>query len=107
MPRLCVISVVASAVGGLGELVQNGETGWLVPAAAPAQLAHRLRELINDRQKREAMGVAGRQRAIRDFPISHAAHLDALKTAEVHHTMLQMAVSPGVRRLVEAEKLAR
>ncbi len=64
------LPVVASAVGGLCELVQNGETGWLVPAAAPAQLAHRLRELINDRQKREAMGMAGRQRALRDFPIS-------------------------------------
>jgi hexosaminidase len=37
----------------------------------------------------------------------HAAHLDALKAAEVHHAMLQMAVTPGVRRLVEAEKLAR
>jgi hypothetical protein len=37
----------------------------------------------------------------------HAAHLDALKAAEVHHAMLQIAVTPGVRRLVEAEKLAR
>jgi glycosyltransferase involved in cell wall biosynthesis len=64
------LPVVASAVGGLCELVQHGETGWLVPAAAPAQLAHRLRELINDRQKREVMGIAGRQRALRDFPIS-------------------------------------
>jgi hexosaminidase len=36
----------------------------------------------------------------------HASHLEALKAAEVHHTMLQMAVTPGVRRLVEAEKLA-
>jgi hexosaminidase len=36
----------------------------------------------------------------------HAAHLDALKAAEVHHSMLLLAVTPGVRRLVEAEKLA-
>jgi len=64
------LPVVASAVGGLCELVRNGETGWLVPAAAPAELAHRLRELINDRQKREAMGIAGRERALRDFPMS-------------------------------------
>jgi glycosyltransferase involved in cell wall biosynthesis len=64
------LPVIASAVGGLCELVLNGKTGWLVPPASPAQLAHRLRELINDRQKREAMGVAGRLRAFRDFPTS-------------------------------------
>ena len=37
----------------------------------------------------------------------HAAHLDALKAAEVHRSMLQIAVTPSIRRLVEAEKLAR
>ena len=37
----------------------------------------------------------------------HAAHLDVLKTAEAHHSMLQIAVTPGVRKLVEAEKLTR
>jgi hypothetical protein len=37
----------------------------------------------------------------------HAAHLDALKDAEVHRTMLLMAVTPGIRKLVEAEKLAK
>ena len=64
------LPVVASAVGGLCELVKDGETGWLVPPAAPAELVRRLRGLIQDDRKREAMGVAGRQRALRDFPIS-------------------------------------
>jgi glycosyltransferase involved in cell wall biosynthesis len=61
------LPVVASAVGGLVELVQNGETGWLVPAAAPAELAMRLRELMSDRRICERMGNAGRRRAIREF----------------------------------------
>ena len=64
------LPVIASAVGGLLELVQDGETGWLVPAAAPAELATRLCELICDDQRREAMGIAGRQRALRDFSIA-------------------------------------
>jgi glycosyltransferase involved in cell wall biosynthesis len=51
-------------------LVQNGETGWLVPPAAPAELAQRVRELIHDGLMREAMGIAGRQRALHLFPIS-------------------------------------
>ena len=64
------LPVVASAVGGLCELVKDGETGWLVPAASPTELAPRLRELIHDERKREAMGLAGRQRALREFSIS-------------------------------------
>ena len=64
------LPVVASAVGGLCELVQDDKTGWLVPAAEPAQLAGRLRELIVNFRKREAMGVAGRQRALDQFPVS-------------------------------------
>jgi glycosyltransferase involved in cell wall biosynthesis len=64
------LPVIASAVGGLLELVQDGETGWLVPAAAPAELATRLREMMSDGRRREAMGIAGRQRALRDFSIA-------------------------------------
>ncbi len=64
------LPVVASAVGGLLELVQDGETGWLVAAASPGELATRLRELISDERRREAMGIAGRQRALRDFSIA-------------------------------------
>ena len=45
-----------------------------------------------------------------NVPVSageHAAHLDAVKAAEVHRNMLQIAVTPGVRRLVEAEKMTK
>jgi glycosyltransferase involved in cell wall biosynthesis len=64
------LPVVASEVGGLCELIKNGETGWLVPPAVPTELARRLKELIQDGQRREAMGLAGRQRAINYFSIS-------------------------------------
>jgi glycosyltransferase involved in cell wall biosynthesis len=64
------LPVIASSVGGLRELVQNGETGWLVPPALSPELAQRLRELIHDGRKREAMGIAGRQRALEHFPVS-------------------------------------
>ena len=64
------LPVIASAVGGLCELVQNGETGWLVPPAAPVDLAQRTSQLIHDSRKREAMGIAGRKRASNYFSIS-------------------------------------
>jgi glycosyltransferase involved in cell wall biosynthesis len=64
------LPVVASEVGGLCELVRNGETGWLVPPSAPAELAQRVRELIHDSRMREKMGSAARQRALQEFSIS-------------------------------------
>ncbi len=78
------LPVIASAVGGLCELVQNGETGWLVPPASPAELAQRVRELIRDSRRREAMGIAGRERALHCFPISRMVE----QTIAVYDTLI-------------------
>jgi glycosyltransferase involved in cell wall biosynthesis len=64
------LPVVASAVGGLPELLRDGETGWLVPAASPAELARRLQDLILDRRRRESMGNAGRKRVLDNFSVA-------------------------------------
>lgn len=63
------LPLVASAVGGLPELVQDGKTGWLASAAAPVKLAARLAELIQDGERRQAMGEAGRARVLKEFSI--------------------------------------
>ena len=57
------LPVVASAAGGLAELVEDGKTGWLTPVSDPEALAARLVELLQDAREREAMGIAGRARA--------------------------------------------
>ena len=57
------LPVVASAVGGLPEIVQDGKTGWLVPPANPEKLAERLRALLLSRQNRMSMGSEGQARA--------------------------------------------
>jgi glycosyltransferase involved in cell wall biosynthesis len=64
------LPVVASAVGGLPELVREGETGFLFPAGAPTELASSARELVNDRDKRFSMGIAGRRRAAQHFSVT-------------------------------------
>jgi glycosyltransferase involved in cell wall biosynthesis len=64
------LPVVATNVGGLPELVVDGQTGWLVPARDSGMLADCVRRLIADVEMREAMGAAGRQRAQKDFPLS-------------------------------------
>lgn len=59
--------VVASAVGGLPEIVEDGRTGQLVPPGDPAALAVALRELLGDPARAAAMGAAGRERALGEF----------------------------------------
>jgi D-inositol-3-phosphate glycosyltransferase len=55
----CGTPVVASEVGGLAFLVQDGKTGFTVPVDEPQALADRLSELMMDPALRARMGAAG------------------------------------------------
>ena len=55
--------VVASAVGGLKTLVQDGRTGVLVPPGDVAALRAGIQRLLDDPGERSRMGEAGRERA--------------------------------------------
>ncbi len=77
----CDTAVVATATGGIPEVVVPGETGWLVPieqlhdgtgtpvdpAAYVADFAAALNEAVADPDRAHRMGQAGRQRAIESF----------------------------------------
>src|SRR5437667_8230537 len=84
----CETPVVASAVGGIKEVVLPGETGWLVPLAQMSEtpfealhpeifshdLAMRINELIASPEMRVAFGKAGRARAEALFGWKAIAH---------------------------------
>jgi starch synthase len=69
----CGTAVVASAVGGIPEVVVDGETGLLVPydehdpRAFEAGLAAQVAALLADPARADAMGRAGRERAVAEF----------------------------------------
>jgi alpha-maltose-1-phosphate synthase len=63
----CGTAVVGSAVGGIPEVVSDGETGLLVPPGDPAALAAALNALVGDASRAAAMGRAGRERAVTEF----------------------------------------
>jgi starch synthase len=69
----CGTAVVASAVGGIPEVVVDGETGLLVPydesdpAAFEAGIAAAVSALLDDPARAATMGAAGRGRAVAEF----------------------------------------
>jgi glycogen synthase len=93
----CETAVVASAVGGIKEVVVDGETGFLIPleqskespfeATNPENfardLAARINELMADPKLRERFGKAGRKRAEENFSWSAIA----AKTKALYETL--------------------
>jgi alpha-maltose-1-phosphate synthase len=93
----CEAAVVATATGGIVEVVVDGETGLLVPfeqqpggiepvdpAAFSHAIAERVNALIADPARAEAMGKAGRKRAVEQFDWSAIAE----QTAEVYRRLV-------------------
>ena len=66
----CRKPVVATQVGGIPEVVENGVNGYLVPDADVDTLAARVSTLIADPVLRARMGKAGRQRVEAHFTIA-------------------------------------
>lgn len=61
------LPVVATEVGGVPELIVDGETGYLVPPDSPAKMAEAMRRLLTNKIEAEEMGKRLRQRVIEDF----------------------------------------
>ena len=61
------LPVVASRVGGLPEVVDEGTTGFLVAERDPAELQAAMAVLLADEDRRQRMGAAGRARIEREF----------------------------------------
>ena len=63
------LPVVGSEVGGTPELVQEGETGLLVPPRDPQALSERLLALLREPERARALGAAGRKRVEQEFAL--------------------------------------
>jgi len=81
----CGVPVVAARVGAVGDVVEDGVTGLLVPAEQPEVLAQAALQLLGDESLRARMGAAGRQAAIERF--------DADKVSEIYVQAYEAALA--------------
>jgi len=72
------VPVVATRVGGVPHLVEEGRTGFLVEVGDTEALAHRLGELLRDERGRRAFASAARSRAERFRPAAVAERVRAV-----------------------------
>ena len=63
----CGVPVIASDVGGLPEVIRDGEVGFLCPLGDVAAMAARARRLLDDPVRRREMSAAARRWAERNF----------------------------------------
>jgi len=85
--------VVATRVGGLPEIVAQGETGLLVPPRDPRALAHAVVSLLRDGPRRARYGSAARQRVMERFSWKMIAE----RTLHVYREVLGRRVPAATR----------
>lgn len=69
----CGAPVLGTEIGAYREIVEHGESGWLVPASDPRALADAIRMLWNDPGLRQRLGEGGRKRILEKFNWRKAA----------------------------------
>jgi starch synthase len=77
-------AVIASRVGGLPEVVEEGRTGWLVAPGSPEELAGAILVAATDRERLRAYGEVGRERASQ-----YSSDIMVARTEEVYLHLLR------------------
>ena len=78
------LPTIATHVGGVPEVVEDGKTGLLVPAQSPHALTQAINQLIASPTQRQEMGEAGYQRAVNTFSIETTVE----KTENIYRTLM-------------------
>ena len=81
----CAIPVIASDIGGLSEVVVDGETGYLIPPRNEEAIAEKIIKLIEEPELRKNLGANGRKFVLDNYDWN----LCAKKMEEVYESILK------------------
>jgi glycosyltransferase involved in cell wall biosynthesis len=86
-PLLSGVPVVATNVGGLPDLIEENETGWLVPARNPEALAHAMLEVLSNKEEARRRTLEGQKMARHLFDVERTGR----ETAATYNQVLERA----------------
>ena len=81
----CAIPVIASDIGGLSEVIVDGETGFLIPPRNEEAIAEKIIKLIEEPELRQNLGANGRKFVLDNYDWN----LCAKKMEEVYESILK------------------
>jgi D-inositol-3-phosphate glycosyltransferase len=84
----CGTPVIASEVGGLGYLVQDGETGYTIPDSDPEALCDRLTKILGNADMRNQMG-----RNAAEYAFDYAWEKIAIQIVEVYKELINQEIT--------------
>lgn len=93
--------VVATAVGGIPEVIQDNISGWLVPSDEPALLAGRILKTMEHTGEAGAVGARGAVHIAEEFSARAGAHL----LAESYAELLSAAKTRGIEEMAIENQL--
>jgi glycosyltransferase involved in cell wall biosynthesis len=82
--------VIATGVGGVYDVVRDGETGLIVPPSDSSELARRITELLDDPLRARSLGAAARKLVERDFRVDRMVR----QTAELYREVIEGEAGP-------------
>jgi glycosyltransferase involved in cell wall biosynthesis len=85
------LPIVATRVGGIPELVKDGDNGLLVAPANPEELAHALQQMVDDPEESARMGQRGRARMEEQFTLERKI----LETEQLCYALLKHSSHTG------------
>jgi glycosyltransferase involved in cell wall biosynthesis len=94
----CALPVVATDVGAIREVVEQGVTGFLAPPEDPRALAGAILRLCTDAALRARMGEEARHRVLERYDLERCAdaHFGAYQTALAHRRSRRRRLKPGL-----------
>ncbi|MGA8224532.1 MAG: glycosyltransferase [Candidatus Acidiferrales bacterium] len=102
-PLLSGVPVVATKVGGLPDLIREGETGWLVPPRNPAALAHAMLDALADKEEAQRRTLAGQKLARHLFDAERTGR----ETAAAYEKILARRPARSMTQLIATHQPAR
>ena len=91
------LPIIASRIGGLPELVEDGENGFLFNPAL--ELCDAILTFAADDELRLRMGTKGRERAVANHDLARNVHLGGPAVADVESLMNKVRQRPRRRRM--------